>query len=104
MTESYQWTEEQQKIYYDLMEEMQTIDFVIVELNLYLNTHPQDYQAIDQFNHYVQQSKAVKDKFQSIFGSLYHLVIVIQPTHGLGMILLGLGKFKKREVINFVDL
>jgi spore coat protein JB len=72
MNERHQWTEEHQKVYYELMKEMQTIDFVIVELNLYLDTHPHDYQAIDQFNHYVQKSKEIKDKFQSIFGSLYH--------------------------------
>jgi spore coat protein JB len=72
MTERHKWTEEQQKLYYELMEEMQTVDFVLVELNHYLNTHPQDYQAIDQYNHYVQQSKALKDKFQSVFGPLYH--------------------------------
>lgn len=36
--------------FYQLLEEIQAIDFVIVELNLYLDTHPHDYEAINQFN------------------------------------------------------
>src|SRR5699024_6461903 len=38
--------------YYELLEEIQAVDFVLVELTLYLDTHPHDFDAIEQFNHY----------------------------------------------------
>ncbi|MCR2820262.1 spore coat protein CotJB [Lederbergia panacisoli] len=56
--------------YYDLMEELQAVDFVIVELALYLDTHPQDHEAIQQYNAYVQMRQTVKNQFEQEFGAL----------------------------------
>lgn len=42
--------------FYQLLEEIQAIDFVIVELNLYLDTHPNDFEAIQQFNNATKKS------------------------------------------------
>lgn len=56
--------------YYSQLEELQTIDFVIVELALYLNTHPNDVDAIRQYNESVQLRKAVVKKFEKAFGAL----------------------------------
>ncbi|EGK07744.1 spore coat protein CotJB [Kroppenstedtia eburnea] len=65
------WTDEQKKAYHKLMKEIQTVDFVLVELNLYLDTHPDDQQAVQQYNEFVQRSAALKNRFQSMFGPLY---------------------------------
>ena len=64
------WTDEQKKQYYEMLEEIQQVDFVLVELNLYLNTHPHDHKAINQYNEFAQKSMALKNKFQSMFGPL----------------------------------
>jgi spore coat protein JB len=56
--------------YYQQLEEIQTADFVLVELTLYLDTHPTDMQAIQQYNQYAQYSKQLKEKFESNFGPL----------------------------------
>ncbi|MFF2448761.1 spore coat protein CotJB [Neobacillus sp. NPDC058068] len=56
--------------YYPLMEQLQTVDFVLVELTLYLDTHPDDMEAINQFNHYVKERKKIKKAFESQFGPL----------------------------------
>ncbi|UQD53097.1 spore coat protein CotJB [Bacillus methanolicus] len=56
--------------YYQLLEEIQAIDFVLVELTLYLDTHPDDYQAMQQFNQYAQYSKQLKQAFEAKFGPL----------------------------------
>ncbi|XJZ26073.1 spore coat protein CotJB [Bacillota bacterium Lsc_1132] len=56
--------------YYQLMEQLQTIDFVLVELTLYLDTHPNDFEAINQFNHYAKERKKIKKLFESQFGPL----------------------------------
>ncbi|MGD7047286.1 spore coat protein CotJB [Rossellomorea marisflavi] len=56
--------------YYDILEELQTVDFVIVELTLYLDTHPTDQEAISQFNMYVKTRKSIKKTFEKKFGPL----------------------------------
>ncbi|MFZ0477336.1 MAG: spore coat protein CotJB, partial [Halobacillus sp.] len=42
---------------YELMEKIQMVDFALVELTLYLDTHPNDFQAIQQFNELAVQSR-----------------------------------------------
>ncbi|KEF40577.1 CotJB protein [Schinkia azotoformans MEV2011] len=56
--------------YYTLLEELQAIDFVLVELTLYLDTHPQDLQAIEQFNQYAKIRKQCAKRFEVQFGPL----------------------------------
>jgi spore coat protein JB len=56
--------------YYQLLEEIQAVDFVLVELTLYLDTHPKDVQALQQFNHCAAYSKQLKQTFESKFGML----------------------------------
>ncbi|MBT2214292.1 spore coat protein CotJB [Virgibacillus dakarensis] len=56
--------------YYQLLEEIQAVDFVLVELNLYLNTHPDDYDAIEQFNNNVKRSKELKVQYEKKYGPL----------------------------------
>ncbi|MCH1624779.1 spore coat protein CotJB [Ferdinandcohnia quinoae] len=56
--------------YYTLLEELQAVDFVLVELTLYLDTHPNDYEAIQQFNHCSQQRRKLAKVFESKFGPL----------------------------------
>ena len=56
--------------YYQLLEEIQAIDFTLVELNLYLNTHPHDLEAIKQFNETAQRSMQLKIVFEQKFGPL----------------------------------
>jgi spore coat protein JB len=56
--------------FYQWMEELQAVDFVLVELTLYLDTHPQDQNAIHQFNQYAQQRKKIKKAIESKYGPL----------------------------------
>ncbi|RKL69249.1 spore coat protein CotJB [Salipaludibacillus neizhouensis] len=56
--------------FYTMMEELQTVDFVLVELTLYLDTHPNDYDAINQFNEYSHTRQTLKIKFEELFGPL----------------------------------
>ena len=56
--------------FYQLLEEMQAIDFVIVELNLYLDTHPDDFDANKQFNEMTEQSMKLKIQYEQKFGPL----------------------------------
>ncbi|WP_281885599.1 spore coat protein CotJB [Paenibacillus sp. YYML68] len=56
--------------YYTMLHELQAVDFVLLELNLYLDTHPHDTQAIQQYNQCAQQRKALAYQFELEFGPL----------------------------------
>ncbi|MCV9887748.1 spore coat protein CotJB [Metabacillus halosaccharovorans] len=56
--------------YYEDLEEIQAIDFVLVELTLYLDTHPDDQQAMVQFNKCAQYAKQLKMNFETKYGPL----------------------------------
>lgn len=56
--------------YYQLLEQLQAIDFVLVDLTLYLDTHNQDAEAIKQFNHYAKERKRLMKTMESKFGPM----------------------------------
>jgi spore coat protein JB len=56
--------------YYKLLRELQTLDFVVVELTLYLDTHPNDMPAIQQFNQFTQKRQQLAAAFELKFGPL----------------------------------
>ncbi|WP_246942263.1 spore coat protein CotJB [Bacillus pinisoli] len=56
--------------YYSLLEELQAVDFVLVELTLYLDTHPKDYDAIRQYNEFAKQRGLLKKQMESKYGPL----------------------------------
>ncbi len=56
--------------YYQLLEQLQAVDFVLVELTLYLDTHPQDHDSINQFNQFAQERRRLKKLIESQFGPL----------------------------------
>lgn len=56
--------------YYQLLEQLQAVDFVLVELTLYLDTHNGDEEAIKQFNRFASERKKLKKVYESNFGPL----------------------------------
>lgn len=56
--------------YYQLLEQLQAVDFVIVDLTLYLDTHNDDAEAIKQFNHFAKERKKLKKVIESKFGPM----------------------------------
>jgi spore coat protein JB len=56
--------------FYALMEELQAVDFVLVDLTLYLDTHPNDYEAIQQYNTCAKQRGLLKKQIESLYGPL----------------------------------
>lgn len=46
----------------NLLRDIGIIDFVIVEMNLYLDTHPHDKEAIEYVRHYIRmKNQALQD-------------------------------------------
>ncbi|GGH14381.1 spore coat protein CotJB [Paenibacillus segetis] len=56
--------------FYEMLEKLQALDFVLVELNLYLDTHPDDLQAIEQFNQLTCERTGLANQFQQLYGPL----------------------------------
>lgn len=54
------------------MSELQALEFVIVELMQYLDTHPEDTEAFTMFKQYAAMEKAAKQAYESKFGPLTH--------------------------------
>lgn len=55
----------------DSLTELQALEFVVLELGLYLDTHPDDEEAFSLFRQYVAMEKAAKTAFESKYGPLF---------------------------------
>ncbi|MFD0620320.1 MULTISPECIES: spore coat protein CotJB [Paenibacillus] len=56
--------------YYKLLHELQAVDFVLLELALFLNTHPNDMKSIQQFNQGVEQRQKLAYQYELNYGPL----------------------------------
>ncbi len=54
----------------EMIMKIKEYDFSIIELGLYLDTHPYDKKAIYLHREYCKNSKELKDKYQRIYGPL----------------------------------
>ena len=46
-----------------LLKDIGIVDFVLVELTMYLDTHPYDRNAMEYFNHYNRLKKQMEKEF-----------------------------------------
>ena len=53
-----------------LLYEIGKVDFALKELNLYLDTHPYDQQAMDAFNHYNMAKSKMVGEYTEKYGPL----------------------------------
>ena len=51
-----------------LLSNMSMYDFAAAEMTLYLDTHPNDYKALEQFNKYRQMSNDAQMQYSAVFG------------------------------------
>lgn len=54
----------------ELMMKIKSYNFAVIELGLYLNTHPDDEKALCLHNAYTKKLKSLKDKYQKVYGPL----------------------------------
>lgn len=54
----------------ELMAKIKSYNFAVIELALYLNTHPDDERALCLHNSYAKKLKDLKDKYQKVYGPL----------------------------------
>ncbi|SFI99754.1 spore coat protein CotJB [Thermoflavimicrobium dichotomicum] len=56
----------------EMLRNLQEIDFVLIELNLYLDTHPNDPQALEQYNYYARKRNKLRYQYETKYGPLTH--------------------------------
>ncbi|MPN16013.1 hypothetical protein SDC9_163351 [bioreactor metagenome] len=55
-----------------MLRRLQEMEFVAVELNLYLDTHPCDTEAINDYNCAVERLRKIKKEYEEEYGMLMH--------------------------------
>ena len=55
----------------EMMRKIQELDFAIIDLNLFLDTHPNCEEALELFTRLCATSKSVKNDYQAKYGPLY---------------------------------
>ena len=53
-----------------MLMQIRELDFAVIELSLYLDTHPEDQRALCLHRKYAKELKELKDKYQKVFGPL----------------------------------
>lgn len=54
----------------ELLQKITAWDFYIIDLHLYLNTHPDDLEAIMHYNECVMQVKELREEYSRLYGML----------------------------------
>ena len=54
----------------ELLDEIRQINFYVIELSLYLDTHPDDQRAICLHNENANKLRKITDQYQSMYGPL----------------------------------
>ncbi len=54
----------------EMLKRITGLDFYIIDLHLYLNTHPDDTEAIALYNDYVIQAKQLREEYNEMYGML----------------------------------
>ena len=53
-----------------LLLKLTALDFLAVDLGLYLDTHPTDANAIAEYNKIIETASAVREKYEQMYGPL----------------------------------
>ena len=53
-----------------MMKKMQVADFVVVELTLYTNTHPDDEEALQQWQEAIREARNARREYENRYGPI----------------------------------
>ncbi len=54
-----------------ILRELTALDFMLVDLQLFLDTHPDDTEALNRYNAILAQANTLREQYESICGPLY---------------------------------
>lgn len=55
----------------DLLKRLTALDFMAVDLQLYLDTHPNDKEAIDKYNDTIKEADMLRSVYEKNYGPLF---------------------------------
>jgi spore coat protein JB len=55
-----------------LLRQLTVLDFAAVDLQLYLDTHPDDEEALAQYNEAVMQADALRAEYEDNYGPMFN--------------------------------
>jgi len=53
-----------------LLKDIMALDFTLIDMNLYLDTHPYDQRALLIYNNVVQQAQFLRRMYERMYGPL----------------------------------
>ena len=53
-----------------MLQKLMDLDFIAVDLGLYLNTHPYDTEAITAYNQIIEAAETLRMKYETAYGPL----------------------------------
>ena len=56
---------------HDILNKLMALDFIAVDLQLYLDTHPCDRNALMKYNSVVSQAHMLRQTYENMYGPLY---------------------------------
>ncbi len=54
----------------DMLRELSAMDFYTVDLQLYLDTHPNDREALNKYNAVANEANRLRREYESMYGPL----------------------------------
>lgn len=54
----------------ELLQKITALDFYMIDLNLYLNTHPNDAEAINLYNRVGRDARTLREEYEKMYGML----------------------------------
>jgi len=57
----------------ELLQRLTAVDFYLTDLHLYLNTHPDDRDALTKYNTLVKEARQLRDEYERLYGMLMAL-------------------------------
>ena len=55
----------------DIMEKLTVLDFMAVDLQLYLDTHPDDTAAVEKYNSVIKDADMLRSQYEKMYGPLF---------------------------------
>lgn len=55
----------------EILRELMALDFIAVDLQLFLDTHPGDGNALQEYNRTLERAESLREAYQRLCGPLY---------------------------------
>ncbi len=55
----------------ELLRKLTVLDFMAVDLQLYLDTHPDDTEAVEKYNSVIKDADMLRSQYEKMYGPLF---------------------------------